>query len=107
MQNIYKLPKDLPAQELLEKIAESEKIKIERIISTGQTTPPGEWYNQELDEWVVLLQGKARLAYEDGSEITLNSGDYILIPAHQKHRVSYTSAQPPCIWLAIHGNLAA
>lgn len=78
---------------------------IERIISTGQVTPIGEWYNQDQDEWVILLQGDATLDYFDGSSIQLKAGDYLFIPAHQKHRVEYTSSEPPCIWLAVHGNL--
>lgn len=105
MGNIFSLPNSLPKQELFETLIATEQILIERIISTGQTTPPGQWYDQESDEWVVLLQGEARLAYADGEVIQLKSGDYLFLRAHQKHRVEYTSSQPPCIWLAIHGNL--
>ena len=82
-------------------------IQIERIISTGQTTPSGQWYNQELDEWVILLQGEAELCYADYTKIKLKAGDYLLIPAHTKHRVEYTSIEPPCIWLAVHGQFAS
>ena len=57
------------------------------------------------DEWVILLPGEASLAYADGSKIKLTAGDYLLIPAHQKHRVEYTSSEPPCIWLAVHAHL--
>ena len=103
--NIFNLPPFLPDKELLESIASTENILIERIVSTGQTTPPGEWYDQEKDEWVILLQGEAVLSYEDNSKIELIAGDYLFIPAHQKHRVEYTSVEPPCIWLAIHGDL--
>lgn len=105
MENIFELPDNLPNREVFEPLLESDRILIERIISTGQTTPPDEWYDQARDEWVMLLQGEARLAYEDGSSIELKRGDYILIPAHQKHRVEYTSENPPCIWLAIHSDL--
>ena len=105
MANIFNLPAPLPQKELFESLLANDNILIERIISTGQATPPGEWYEQNKDEWVVLLQGEAILAYEDGSQIKLSSGDYLLIPAQQKHRVAYTSSDPPCIWLAIHGNL--
>lgn len=105
MENIFELPDNLPNREVFEPILESDRILIERIISTGQTTPPSEWYDQARDEWVMLLQGEASLAYEDGSSIELKRGDYILIPAHQKHRVEYTSENPPCIWLAIHSDL--
>ncbi|MGB5592898.1 MAG: cupin domain-containing protein [Crocosphaera sp.] len=105
MENIFKLPNYLSNQELFETIINSENLKIERIFSTGQTTPKGTWYDQEQDEWVILLQGEATLKYSDNSLINLTAGDYLLIKAHQKHRVEYTSLNPPCIWLAIHGNL--
>lgn len=104
--NIFNLPPSLPDQELLESILSTENILIERIVSTGQTTPPGKWYDQKRDEWVILLKGEAILSYEDNSQIKLIAGDYLFIPAHQKHRVEYTSVKPPCIWLAIHGDLA-
>lgn len=104
MTNIFDLPSSLPNHELFESLVSADNILIERIISTGQTTPPGEWYDQDRDEWVILLQGSASLAYADGTDITLTTGDYLFIPAHQKHRVEYTSSEPPCIWLAVHGN---
>lgn len=105
MANIFELPLSLPNQELFEPLVSGNNILIERIISTGQTTPPGEWYDQNRDEWVILLQGEASLAYADGSKKKLTPGDYIFIPAHQRHRVEYTSYEPPCIWLAVHTNL--
>ncbi len=101
MSNIFTLPSELPTEELFESLIETDRLKIERIISTGQTTPPGEWYDQERDEWVMLLQGEAKLAYENDRIVTLKAGDYLLIRAHQKHRVEYTSSNPPCIWLAV------
>lgn len=106
MNNIFNLPPSLPNEELFESILSNDKILIERIISTGQTTPPGEWYDQDKDEWVILLQGEAVISYEDNSQIQLTPGDYLFIPAHRKHRVEYTSILPPCIWLAVHGNLS-
>lgn len=102
MNNLFDLPSPLPNAEVFEPLLTSENVTIERIISTGQTTPPGQWYDQERDEWVILLQGTAVLAYPDGSQMQLQAGDYLLIRAHQKHRVEFTSADPPCIWLAIH-----
>ncbi|MDV3003019.1 MAG: hypothetical protein N5P05_004674 (plasmid) [Chroococcopsis gigantea SAG 12.99] len=105
MENILALPAELPREELFESILRGPNISVERIISTGQVTPPGEWYNQPQDEWVLLLQGNASFSYEDGSFIDLKAGDYLLIPAGQKHRVERTSSNPPCIWLALHGNL--
>ncbi|MEM8777809.1 MAG: cupin domain-containing protein [Cyanobacteria bacterium P01_G01_bin.49] len=105
MDNIFNLPNFLNHQELFETIVSTKILKIERIISTGQITPKGIWYDQAQDEWVILLQGEAQLSYEDGSIINLKIGDYLLLKAHQKHRVEYTSIDPPCIWLAIHGQL--
>ncbi|MBD2078508.1 cupin domain-containing protein [Leptolyngbya sp. FACHB-17] len=104
--NIFEIGERSLDRELFEPLIETDQLLIERIISTGQTTPEGEWYNQPRDEWVLLLQGEAQLMYEDGSEIDLKAGNYLLIPAHQKHRVSYTSNNPACIWLAIHALFA-
>ena len=94
------------------KIGKSENFKLERIISTGQVTPEGEWYDQEKDEWVILLQGNAKLLFEknyndkiENKIIELKKGDYLFIKKHEKHRVIYTSQDPPCIWLALHGDM--
>ncbi|AFY78829.1 putative enzyme of the cupin superfamily [Pleurocapsa sp. PCC 7327] len=106
MANIFDLLSFLPDKELFEPLLSANNLLIERIISTGQNTPPGQWYDQEKDEWVILLQGEAELSYEDGSRIQLEAGDYLFIKAHQKHRVEHTTVNPPCIWLAIHGNLS-
>lgn len=105
MKNLFALPAPLPAAELAEPLTEGAGVLIERIVSCGQTSPPDFWYDQDRDEWVALLQGEAALAYADGRRITLAAGDWLLIPAHEKHRVEYTSTMPPCIWLAVHGNL--
>jgi cupin 2 domain-containing protein len=110
MANIFDHPAfQLPthAEEFFEVLAAGNSLKIERIISTGQTTPEGEWYDQAQDEWVILLQGNATIEYENGATQALTPGDYVFIPAHQKHRVSYTSTEPPCIWLAVHADLDA
>jgi cupin 2 domain-containing protein len=77
-------------------------VLVERIVSAGQATPPGEWLEQERDEWVALLQGEAELGFADGSGVALGPGDSILIPARTEHRVERTSSHPPCIWLAVH-----
>ena len=99
--NIFKLPYKLPSEELFEILLNNDRVLIEQVVSTGQITPEGEWYDQERDEWLIVLQGEGELGYEDGSRIKLSKGDYLLIPAHQKHRVEYTSSEPPCIWLTI------
>lgn len=108
--NIFTLPKSSLLKqelELFESIVKTPDLLVERIISMGQITPPNEWYEQTTDEWVILLQGTARLLFDDfeGETIELLAGDYVLIPKQRKHRVIYTSIEPPCIWLAIHGSL--
>jgi cupin 2 domain-containing protein len=77
---------------------------VERIVSTGQATPAGEWLQQDRDEWVVLLEGDAEVGYEDGSRVRLGSGDHVLIAAGQRHRVEWTRQEPPCVWLAVHAD---
>lgn len=75
---------------------------VERIVSAGQATAPGEWLEQERDEWVALLDGEAELLYDDGSRLRLGPGDWVVIPAGARHRVLWTSDDPPCLWLAVH-----
>ncbi len=106
--NVYTLPEGVSGQgEFVEHLAEGDDILIERILSIGHTTPEGDWYDQERDEWVVLLRGSAKLLFEDGSEAHLREGDALCIPAHRKHRVTFTSSKPPCIWLAVHAEMSA
>lgn len=100
--NLFRLP-DAPCdEELFEPLVKDSRARIERIVSTGQSTPSSEWYDQESDEWVVLLQGEAELAFDDGGRHVMNAGDYLFIAAHRRHRVERTSAEPACIWLAVH-----
>ena len=103
--NLYHLPDPLPDAEEFTDLVRSRGVKIERIVSSGQTSPAGEWYDQDRDEWVVLIQGEAVLEYEGGEKLRLAAGDHVLIPAHRRHRVDYTSRTPPCIWIAVFGAL--
>jgi len=102
VKNLFDLPQPLPQSELFETLCTFGGAKLERIISQGQITPPGEWYDQAQDEWVLLVQGQAHLRFENGKIQELQTGDWLLIPAHHRHRVEYTSSQPVCIWLALH-----
>lgn len=77
-------------------------VRIERIVSTGQSTPEGSPYDQAHDEWVLLLRGAAGLWIEGDGERTLRPGDWLLIPAHSRHRVTWTATGEPTVWLAIH-----
>ncbi len=102
--NLLELPRDALAEELVEQIADGRAVTIERIVSTGHATPAGEWLEQKRDEWVVLLEGEAELGYEDGSRLRLGRGDHVVIPSGVRHRVEWTRADPPCIWLAVHAD---
>jgi len=77
-------------------------LRIERIVSTGQASPPDFWYDQPEDEWVILLAGSAGLAIEGDAERTLAPGDYVFLPAGKRHRVTWTDADHPTVWLAVH-----
>ncbi len=88
--------------EQFETLCSDHNIRIERIISRGQITPHDQWYDQPENEWVLLIQGKASIEFENGDMLHLGAGDYIFLPSGLKHRVAYTSKNPPCIWLAIH-----
>jgi cupin 2 domain-containing protein len=96
------IPEQLP-EELLECIYKQENIIIERITSKGHITPASQWYDQIGDEWVILLQGRATLFFEKNQQlVSLIPGDYLLIPAHTRHRVEWTPPDLNTIWLAIH-----
>jgi len=102
--NLFRLPDPLPAYELFERLVGGAHARVERIVSSGQASPPGQWFAQHRDEWVALLQGEAELAYDDGSRIRLRSGDHVLIRAGERHRVEWTREDPPCVWLAVHAD---
>lgn len=95
--NLFDLPALPCAHELTTLLCHADTVRIERIVSTGQTS---DWYNQEESEFVSLLQGCALLEYEDRT-LPLHTGDCVTILPHQLHRVAYTSTEPPCIWLCV------
>jgi cupin 2 domain-containing protein len=89
--------------EIIEILLQTDSCRLERIISTGQATPAGEWYDQDRAEWVLVLTGKAGLLFENEFEmIIMKPGDYIYIPAHRRHRVEWTDPVRPTVWLALH-----
>jgi len=101
MRNIFDdLPQEALPEELFETLLSRPGVRIERIVSTGQTTPEDAPYDQAHDEWVLLLCGEASLWIEDEGEIRLKPGDHLLIPAHRRHRVTRTAV--PTVWLAVH-----
>ena len=90
-------------EELFQTLAESGTVRIERIVSDEQTTPPGEWYDQGWDEWVLLVSGEATLRFDnDAAPLIMKPGDHIVIPANCRHRVERTAAGEKTIWLAVH-----
>ena len=101
--NIYN---DLPApgaDEVFQTLLDRPGLHLERIVSTGQATPVGQWYDQDRDEWVLLLSGSAELRFEDPPELTtLSPGDYVYIAAHRRHRVEWTAPDRTTLWLALH-----
>ena len=101
--NIFSnIPDSIP-KEIFETLLKTEHFKLERIVSAGQATPSGEWYDQDTDEWVILLSGSAGLLFEGDDEVfVMNPGDYVHIPAHRRHRVEWTDVKQKTIWLALH-----
>jgi cupin 2 domain-containing protein len=98
---------DLPsrplAAEAVTVLFERLRLRIERIVSTGQVTQEGQWYDQETDEWVLLIKGAAKLRIEgETEERAMGPGDFVLLPAHCRHRVTWTQQDEPTVWLAIH-----
>ena len=96
-----RVPDDL-SEEVFEVLAQSDSVKIERIVSSGQSSPAEGWYDQACNEWVIVLKGDARIQFEDDAVVDLSEGDYINIPARKRHRVVSTSVTPETIWLAVH-----
>lgn len=103
---IKNLLDDLPGtadQEQFVDLLKRPALRIERIVSTGQSSPPGFWYDQAHGEWVALLAGEARLRFEDEAAArTLRAGDFVDIAAHRRHRVDWTHPAQPTVWLAVH-----
>jgi cupin 2 domain-containing protein len=97
------LPPGALPDEVTDILLERPGLCIERIESTGQATRQGQWYDQASDEFVLLAAGAARLRIEgEAEDRALGEGDWLLLPAHCRHCVTWTRAQPPTVWLAIH-----
>jgi cupin 2 domain-containing protein len=100
--NLFNLPENL-LDEHVARLLTSPNVRIERIVSRGHASPPDFWYDQEQSEWVVVLAGSAGLLFEgEPAPRALRAGDHVHIPAHARHRVAWTDASEPTIWLAVH-----
>ena len=104
--NLFALPAGIDWEEIAHILWETDALRVERIVSCGQTSPDGFWYDQEEDEWVSVLEGIGEVEFPDGTKSRLNRGDTLFLPAHTRHRVSFTSKNPPCVWLCVFGKLA-
>lgn len=105
MQESGNLFRDIPGQapeEIVDTLARTATVRVERIVSTGQATPPGQWYDQEEDEFVLLVSGSAAIAFDgESTEHRLSPGQWLWIPARRRHRVAWTSTTPPAVWLTV------
>jgi len=100
-QNFYaNLPSDL-SEEAFEAIEATDSVRIERIVSRGHATPEGEWYDQERNEWVMVVQGSAGLRFEGEEPVELRPGDHVTIPARARHRVEWTEPGRVTLWVAV------
>lgn len=93
------IPIALP-EELTETLVQAEYVRIERIVSEGHVSPPEFWYDQDENEFVLLVQGASRLRFED-SVLEMKAGDWLVIPAHRKHRVEWTTPDEKSVWLVV------
>jgi len=101
MANLFDITGLNLASEMTERLVSTNEIRIERIVSKGQSSPKDFWYDQSEHEWVVVLSGYGVIEFADGRNITLHKGDYLNISAHEKHRLAKTAPDIETVWLAI------
>jgi cupin 2 domain-containing protein len=99
VENLFANPPELSRSEQALSLFENPSVKIQRIVSQSYSSPPGFWYDQDEDEWVIVLRGDATLEFERQEFVRMKEGDYVTIPRHVKHRVHQTG--PETIWLAV------
>jgi len=104
LSNIFKFIPEKLDKEFIEVLAQKGDLKIERIVSLGHVSPESGWYDQSQDEWVIVLQGEAIISFKDDTDKHLGIGDHIHIPAHTKHKVSWTTPKIETIWIAVFFN---
>jgi cupin 2 domain-containing protein len=102
MENIFSSLPDKLEHESFKELLCYKNIKIERIVSRGHASPENGWYDQKENKWVIVLEGAGSILFESGDEVNLKKGDYLNIPAHTRHKVTWTDPNNLTIWLAIH-----
>ncbi len=102
MKNLLQnIPDQIP-EELFETLVQTDAIRVEKIISKGHSSPKEGWYDQDQNEWVLVLKGAARLAFRDGCEVNMGPGDSLEIPAHVEHKVVWTDPGEETVWVGVH-----
>lgn len=101
MDNVLSSLPDSLEEEVFESILEADHVRIERIVSKGHSSPDQGWYDQDEHEWIVILEGAGTVTFEQGRAIHLQQGDHLTIPAHARHRVSWTDPDRVTVWLAV------
>ena len=104
IKNLYKNISGSHNDELIEKLLENKDFFVERIISEGHKSPKGFWYDQDTNEFILLLKGSAEIEIYEQEIFNLIPGDYLIIPSHIRHRVNKTDTYEKTIWLTIHYN---
>lgn len=102
IENIFKLIPDTIDNELFDVSLQTDNVKIERIVSKGHSSPKTGWYDQDQNEWVVVLKGEAIITLYPDKQIRLKAGDYLNLVAHVRHKVSWTTPGSETVWLAVH-----
>lgn len=104
MNNLFELLPQKLTDEVFETLLQTPQLRIERIVSLGHTSPTEGWYDQAENEWVIVLKGGGSVRFKDNREVRLSYGDYLYIPAHTLHQVTWTDPEEPTIWLAVFFN---
>lgn len=93
---------DAKTDEVFQMLARARGVEIERIVSHGQSAPEVGWFDQDRNEWIMLVSGAARLEFDDERFVEMKAGDWLNIPARCRHRVDWTTPDQPTVWLAVH-----
>ena len=100
LKNIFSNVAEAVEEEQFTVLGKSPNCRIERIVSSGYSSPEGFWYDQEYDEFILLMQGEATLEFED-KQMDMKAGDYLIVPKNCKHRIAKSSLDPACVWLCV------
>jgi cupin 2 domain-containing protein len=100
--NLFNPIPENSSEETFSELVRGDNVRIERIVSNGHSSPSSGWYDQKEHEWVAVLKGEAKIFFENGNEVHLTAGCHLTIPAHTKHKVTWTTPDTETLWLAVH-----